>query len=157
MRKIAKPRLLLALFVGVVLLVGAGDDSARVARLGHTMMCACGCNQILLECNHVGCTYSDRMRGELISAVDDGKSDDAVLQFFVQKYGTLVLAAPTKTGFNRVAWVMPYAALVLGIGALVVVVNHWRSRIPVASISNSTPEDPERNRLREQIRRETQL
>ena len=40
-------------------LLGANGDSARFTDLGHRMMCVCGCNQILLECNHVGCTYSD--------------------------------------------------------------------------------------------------
>ena len=26
----------------------------------------------------------------------------------------IVMAAPTKSGFNRVAWIMPYFVLVLG-------------------------------------------
>ncbi len=33
----------------------------------------------------------------------------------MQKYGPTVLAAPTTTGFNRVAWIMPFLALVLGL------------------------------------------
>ena len=71
--------------MGVLLLMGAGDDSARVDRLGHQIMCVCGCNQILLECNHVGCSYSSRMRGELVAAVESGDSDGAVLNTFIQK------------------------------------------------------------------------
>jgi cytochrome c-type biogenesis protein CcmH/NrfF len=101
-------RLLPALLLSVLVLLGAGDDSARVSSLGHQMMCACGCNQILLECNHVGCAYSTRMRNELIAAVDRGDSDNNVVQWFVQTYGTTVLVTPTKTGFNRVAWITPY-------------------------------------------------
>ena len=31
------------------------------------------------------------------------------MQAFVQKYGNTVLSAPTGTGFNRVAWIMPFA------------------------------------------------
>ncbi len=53
------------LCLAVFAFLGAGDESARFNSLGHRLMCVCGCNQILLECNHVGCTYSDRMRGEL--------------------------------------------------------------------------------------------
>ena len=87
--------------------MGAGDDP-RFDKLGHKMMCACGCRQILLECNHVGCSYSDRMRDELQTALTRGDSDDLVLQAFVQKYGPTVLAAPPATGFNLVAWVMPF-------------------------------------------------
>ena len=100
------------LVLALLTFLGAGDDSGRFNDLGHKLMCACGCGQILLECNHVGCTYSDRMRGELAAAIDRGDSDDLSLQSFVQKYGPTVLAAPPTTGFNRVAWVMPFAALV---------------------------------------------
>jgi len=50
------------LCLAVFAFMGAGDDGARFNSLGHRLMCVCGCNQILLECNHVGCTYSDRMR-----------------------------------------------------------------------------------------------
>ncbi len=79
----------------VFALLGAGDEGARFNNLGHRLMCVCGCNQILLECNHVGCTYSDRMRGELMAGLDRGENDDLTLQDFVQKYGPTVLAAPT--------------------------------------------------------------
>jgi len=37
--------------------LGASDEGARFNSLGHKLMCVCGCSQILLECNHVGCTY----------------------------------------------------------------------------------------------------
>src|SRR5205823_11808380 len=61
------------------------------------ILCVCGCNQVLLECNHVGCAYSDRMRGELAAGVERSESDDLTLQTFVQKYGPTVLIAPTST------------------------------------------------------------
>ena len=102
-------KILSASFLLIVVLsfLGADSSPARVNDLGHRMMCVCGCNQILLECNHVGCSYSDRMREELIAAVDRGDNDDLTLQWFVQKYGTVVIAAPTDKGFNRVAWIIP--------------------------------------------------
>ena len=96
--------------------MGAGDTDARFNRLGHQLMCMCGCNQVLLECNHVGCPYSDRMRHELMAAIQRGDSDNLVLQSFVQKYGNTVLAAPTTTGFNRIAWIMPFVIFTLGHG-----------------------------------------
>jgi cytochrome c-type biogenesis protein CcmH/NrfF len=137
--------------------MGAGDDSGRFNDLGHKLMCACGCGQILLECNHVGCTYSDRMRGELAAAIDRGDSDDLSLQSFVQKYGPTVLAAPPTTGFNRVAWVMPFAALVFGIFLTVYIVRVWRSR-PAAAPSGVAPvTGPELDVFRQQARRDTDL
>ena len=144
---------LLALVVIVAVAMGAGDDArARFDKLGHKMMCRCGCNQVLLECNHVGCTYSDTMRAELIAGLERGDSDDLVLQSFVQKYGTTVLAAPTTTGFNRVAWIMPFAALSAGILLVIAVVRTWKSRgLATADDAVSRAElDDYRQRAREE-------
>ncbi len=114
--------------LAVVALMGAGDDSDRFNKLGHRMMCACGCGQILLECNHVGCQYSDKMRNELIASLDRAESDDLILQGFVQNYGPTVIAAPTGTGFNRLAWIMPFVALGLGMAFVVLVVRSWKNK-----------------------------
>jgi cytochrome c-type biogenesis protein CcmH len=127
-KSVVRTAQLALLFAAVIAFAGAGDDSAQFKDLGHRLMCACGCNQILLECNHVGCSYSDRMRGELTTALDRGDPDDLVLQGFVQKYGPTVLAAPSKSGFNRVAWIMPYLALIVGIVGVSYIVRVWKSR-----------------------------
>ena len=49
-----------------------------------------------------------------IAALDRGDNDDLALQSFIQKYGTTVVAAPSTTGFGRVAWIMPFVALAAG-------------------------------------------
>ncbi len=144
------------LSLAVIVLMGAGDD-ARFNDLGHRVMCVCGCRQILLECNHVGCTYSDRMRDELAAAINRGDSDDLTLQAFVQKYGTIVLAAPTTSGFNRVAWIAPYMALVLGLTAVVVVIRGWRRPTAGTLAARSGSADPALDPFRKQARRETGL
>jgi len=116
--------------LAVVAFMGAGDDSARFKDLGHRMMCTCGCGQVLLECNHVGCQSSEKIRNQLLAALDKGdtNNDDLILQGFVQEYGPTVIAAPTTTGFNRVAWIMPFLVLALGIGFAVHIVRSWKDR-----------------------------
>ena len=56
-------------FTPLLLLAAPVDNNARFNQLGHKMICACGCNQILLECNHVGCPLSDGMRNELAAGI----------------------------------------------------------------------------------------
>jgi cytochrome c-type biogenesis protein CcmH len=148
----------LILITAIFLFMGAGDDSARFKDLGHRMMCACGCGQILLECNHVGCTYSDKMRGQLLAALDKGNNDDLILQGFVQEYGPTVIAAPTATGFNRVAWIMPFAALAFGISFVVYVVRSWKDR-PAPALADGIviPHGRELDELRRKARNETDL
>ena len=146
--------LVLALFT----FLGVGDDDARFRDLGHHLMCVCGCGQVLLECNHVGCQYSDRMRTELAAALDRGDNDDLTLQSFVQKYGTTVVAAPSTSGFGRVAWIMPFAALLAGMAGLVWIVRAWRARPAPAIADGIQPlRGPELERFREQADKETDL
>ncbi len=151
-------RLLGALLLGALVLLGASDNSVRMERLGHQMMCVCSCGQVLLECNHVGCTYSETMRHELSVALAAGASDSGVLQTFVTKYGATVLAAPTHSGFDRVAWLVPPFALVVGIGGAVLIVRTWHRRRPVPSTpARSGSAAADLDRLREKARSETEL
>jgi cytochrome c-type biogenesis protein CcmH len=148
----------LLLALAVILFIGAGDESTRFNDLGHRLMCACGCRQVLLECNHVGCTYSDRMREELMAAVQRGDSDSLTLQAFVQKYGPTVLSAPTTEGFNRVAWIAPYLALFLGILGTAALVRAWRHRPAAAPSGLDRPmSSPELDEFRQRARQETEI
>ncbi|HEX4786306.1 MAG TPA: cytochrome c-type biogenesis protein CcmH [Candidatus Sulfotelmatobacter sp.] len=139
-------------------LAGAGDPATRFNELGHQMMCICGCGQILLECNHVGCPSSDGMRNELMTAVSRGDSDSLVEQSFVQKYGPTVLAAPTGKGFDRTAWIVPFVALALGLGVVVLVIRAWKNRPAPAIADGLRPvRGAELEQFRDQARKETDL
>ncbi|HEY3973842.1 MAG TPA: cytochrome c-type biogenesis protein CcmH [Candidatus Sulfotelmatobacter sp.] len=146
------------LSLAVFALTGAGDPATRFKELGHQMMCICSCNQILLECNHVGCPDSDGMRNELMAAVSRGDSDSLVEQSFVQKYGPTVLAAPTKTGFDRTAWIVPFVALALGLTLVVMVIRAWKNRPTPAIADGLRPvRGAELEQFRDQARKETDL
>ena len=137
---------------------GAGDPASRFNEIGHQLMCICSCNEILLECNHVGCPDSDGMRNELMAAVSRGDSDSLVEQSFVQKYGPTVLAAPTTSGFDRTAWIMPFAALIAGIVVLILIVRAWKNRPAPALADGITPaRGTDLDQFREQARKETDL
>ena len=142
----------------VFALVGAGDPASRFSEIGHRLMCICGCHQILLECNHVGCPDSDGMRNELMAAVQRGDSDSLVQQAFVQKYGPTVLAAPMTTGFDRTAWIVPFVALFLGLLAVVMVVRAWKNRPAPAIADGLRPlRGAELEKFRDQANKETEL
>jgi cytochrome c-type biogenesis protein CcmH len=154
-RKLAQT---LALCLAVFALLGAGDPATRFNEIGHQMMCICGCNQILLECNHVGCPASDGMRNELMAAVLRGDSDSLVEQAFVQKYGPPVLAAPTTKGFDRAAYIIPPVILVLGFGLIVMVIRSWKNRPAPAIADGLKPlRGAELEQFRDQARKETDL
>ncbi len=136
-------------------MLGAGTPATRFDQLGHKLMCTCGCAELLLECNHVGCPDSPGLITELHTQVDAGASDSAIFQSFAAKYGPTVLAAPLRGGFDDVAWVVPFAVLGLGIAAIVLLLRFWtarRARLAPATPAPSTPAD---DALRDRIRNET--
>ncbi|MCI0354226.1 MAG: cytochrome c-type biogenesis protein CcmH [Acidobacteria bacterium] len=143
-------------FLLATLLLGAGDG-ARYDKLGHGMICGCGCRQILLECNHVGCPVSDKMTQELRVALTRGDSDDLVMQAFVQRYGETVRAAPEAKGFNLVAWITPFAMLLAGLLLAILVLRRWSQRPAVAAAASHEAASPQLDALRQRARQETEL
>lgn len=151
--------LIACVLVFVMLGAGGQDSSARFGRLGHNMMCVCGCGQVLLECNHVGCPDSDRMIGELkdqLAGPNRTGADALILNWFVAKYGATVLAAPIRAGFDRIAWIVPIGVFLLSIIGTALLVRFWtrRQRLFSAHVGqNQMTLEPD---LRARIRRETE-
>jgi cytochrome c-type biogenesis protein CcmH/NrfF len=149
-------RLAQVLLVGILIAVTAGatDASARFQKDSHELMCGCGCNQLLGECNHVGCPSSPGMLNELSASIARGDSDSTIFHQFQNEYGPVVLASPMFTRFNHLAWIMPPLFLFLGIGCVLLVVRNWRMRtVPMPP----TPAGPGFAAARDRIRRETQI
>ena len=161
-RPLASPVSRAALAAALILLIFLptyAQQTDRAKTLGHRMVCMCGCKQILAECNHVGCTMSTSMLHKLDAEVASGKSDDLILQAFVQQFGAEVIAEPPAKGFNWLAWIMPFA--VVGVGFLVVrtVLSRWSRPVPATggapsrSSGAGSPVSPE---VLDRIRRETE-
>ncbi|HZM11444.1 MAG TPA: cytochrome c-type biogenesis protein CcmH [Candidatus Limnocylindrales bacterium] len=155
-QNLLRPIQLLGIAVLALTFMGA-DVDARFNKLGHQLMCMCGCNQVLLECNHVGCAYSERMRGELTASLERGDNDSLALQSFVQKYGNTVLSAPTTTGFNRVAWIMPFAVFAIASAMTVWLVRLWKSRPVAQTVAHPNLGNEELDGLRKKAREETEF
>ena len=57
-----------------------------------------------------------------------GKSREAILQFYTEKYGKRILSAPDASGFNSLAYYLPLVFLAAGAALAVFVVQKLRSR-----------------------------
>ena len=152
------PKRLLKLALVVLLampMLAAGNPFDSI---GHQLVCQCGCGQILLECNHVGCPVSGPMMNELKTQLASGLPGTGVLNWFVNKYGPVVLAAPIRGGFDNVAWIVPFAVLVLATVGVVLLVRLWHSRharlVPSSPAISSISVD---DAVRDRIRRDTEL
>jgi cytochrome c-type biogenesis protein CcmH/NrfF len=131
--------LAVALVPGIVVPAGA-QQSQKARTLGKRMLCMCGCNQILTECNHIGCQVSAQMLKELDAREARHEPDDLTIQSFVQEYGEQVLVVPEAKGFNLLAWIMPIVALAAGTFAVHWVSARWRHRAREAPAVHAEPE-----------------
>lgn len=150
---------LVALLATVML--GAGSGADRFGRIGHNMMCVCGCGQVLLDCNHVGCPDSSRMIGELqqqLAGPNGAGADSLILNWFVAKYGATVLAAPIRGGFDTVAWIIPISLFLIATLGTAWVVRTWSRRRQLAPAGASYTTAPHADAaVRDRIRRETEF
>jgi cytochrome c-type biogenesis protein CcmH len=127
------------------------DRNDRIRNLAPKFMCICGCNQLLSACNHFNCPSSGPMLAEIGRLVDEGKSDDYVVEYYVDKYGSTVLSAPPASGFNLTAWIMPFAAL--GVGMLVAIYFARRFRAKWAGAKEPTVDlTPYQQKVEEELK-----
>jgi len=143
-------------FLTAFTLLGAAAPPKTFEHAGGKMMCTCGCAEMLLECNHVGCPDSPALIAELHTQVNTGHSEKDILAFFAAKYGPTVLAAPLRGGFDNVAWIMPFAVFALGLLAVVLVLQMWKRRAARMAPTIPIPPTASSEALRDRIRDETQ-
>lgn len=158
---------ILLLCWAIILLMGADSPDARFHKIGSKIMCTCGdCTYMLLECNHVGCPNSSRMIGELRALTGSATSgtsdlrvqdnDEAVLNWFRKTWGVTAVVEPATHGLELWAWILPPAALGLGLLLAIIVIRNWHSRRapqPVKAVAL----DPHLEALRARARRETEV
>ncbi|HWG21235.1 MAG TPA: cytochrome c-type biogenesis protein CcmH [Terracidiphilus sp.] len=145
------------LAVAVCFSLGASDAGSRYNNLNHRTMCTCGCAEILGECNHVGCSASTEELAMIRDGLANNQSDQAILDAMVARYGAVVLAAPTRHGFDLVAWIAPFAVFGAALLGTILLVRHWtvgKTQL-AAQLANAQAASPEMTAIREQIRRET--
>ena len=153
MKKILKAILLPC---ALVLLMGADNQEARYQKLGSKIMCTCGCAEMLLQCDHVGCPNSDRMTHELRANVQKMSNDEEVLDWFRSNWGVAAVVEPRTHGFELLAWILPAAGLGLGLMLVVLLIRNWKMRsAPVAAADMNLAPDLEA--LRARARRETEI
>lgn len=129
------PWLLLAglLLLGRPLTLLAADPPAvSFTDIEESLTCQCGCGLTVHSCNHVNCGSALPLRDEIRAQMAEGKDREAILAHFAAKYGEKILSAPTTTGFNLLAWVMPFVLVLVGAALVGLTVLRWRRSSPAS-------------------------
>ena len=107
--------------------------TVTMQEVSEGLTCQCGCGLTVANCNHPNCEFSVPVRDQIDGMLQRGMSGPQVIAYFRGKYGEKILSAPTTQGFNLLAWIMPFAALLAGSILVAFTVGRWRSKAPRSS------------------------
>jgi cytochrome c-type biogenesis protein CcmH len=108
--------------------------------LEHQIRCQCGCTLDVFTCRTTdfSCQVSPAMHRDIMGLVSGGYGAQEIIDAFVGTYGERALMAPTKSGFNLLAWFTPGIAVLLGGGAIMMVLRRWNSEKPQFAAARNT-------------------
>jgi len=151
MRRVLAEQVVLALACCAAVLVGLflpraqtvlGAAVVSFQDLEESLTCQCGCGLTVHACNHLNCPSAGPLREEIRAQMALGRSKAEILTYFRSKYGEKILSSPTTTGFNLVAWVMPFALMILGGLIVGVTIMRWSGRAQRESPAEQQPPRP---------------
>lgn len=100
-------------------------DEAAFRRVSNRLLCQCGCGYMVLSCNHLDCPSATYIRRTIRTVLASGATEEAAFQAIVDQYGPKILPEPPREGFAWMAWIMPFAGLLLGGGAVSLLLWKW--------------------------------
>jgi cytochrome c-type biogenesis protein CcmH len=68
---------------------------------------------------------AQQMKGIIREQLQAGKTPAEIKNYFVSKYGEWVLLAPSTKGFGLVVWLLPFVALLAGLGLGIWLLRRW--------------------------------
>ena len=126
--------------------------NATQTEIEESLTCQCGCGLTVHACNHLQCPSGIPLKKEIGEQLALGKARPEVLAYFSGKYGEKILSAPTTTGFNVIAWITPFAVVLIAAALIVILTRRWRR--PPAAAPPAHDVDPEwRARLDADLKR----
>ncbi len=98
------------------------------------------------------CSGGDQMRSVIRRMIEEGKSKQEILDYFVARFGEGILTIPPKRGFNLVAYVFPFVGLVFGGVVVVVFLRKWK-RGPKSKMENGEGNVPLDSEIDERLKK----
>ncbi len=103
-----------------------GFSAAAMAQgtedIASQLICLCGCGKLLNVCEM---DTAKQMKSVISDKLAEGWGKQQVIEYMTATYGEQVLAAPTKKGFNLIAWITPFALILFGTVVICMVVLAW--------------------------------
>ena len=74
------------------------------------------------------------MRTLIRDQLQQGRTREEIIAYFVEKYGTWILLEPERRGFNVIVWWGPVLGLLAGLAGTMLVVRRWVRAAPPSAL-----------------------
>ena len=110
------------------------DEEQRVNNLNAVLMCpVCPGESIDQSQNEIAMN----MRTIVKDFVEDGRSEDEIKDYFVKRYGPVILLEPAGSGISLYDWIIPPVGLGFEFIIVVIAINMMRRRQNVTALDNA--------------------
>ncbi|NKF51964.1 heme lyase NrfEFG subunit NrfF [Shewanella sp. WXL01] len=104
------------------------NNQKRALSLAHSLRCPQCQNQNLIDSNS---PVAQDLRLEVYKMVDEGKSDDEIVNFMTTRYGDFVLYKPKLDSKTYILWGGPFVLLAIGLFVALVFVRKQRKAVEI--------------------------
>jgi len=110
--------------------VAPKEKSELRRQVENDIMCTCGCRAPMNNCPMgPSCHGLQELNAKLDAYFAKGMTRDEIRRALVADHGGQdILTAPIDSGFNRLAWLFPYAVGLVGAGAVALAARRWSHR-----------------------------
>lgn len=116
------------------------EYEARFKKLSNELRCPT-CQGLSVKDSEAG--FSTSIKAKIRELMKQGKSDEEIMAYFVERYGEWILRTPPVSGFNMVLWVLPGTAIVTGLLWVLYRSKNWVEK-PRKEMTRLTPEEEQK-------------
>jgi cytochrome c-type biogenesis protein CcmH len=130
---------------------GSGSSPDDVNRVASKLYCPVCENEPLDVCQTAACVQWKAQIGQFLA---EGKTDEEIVQIFVQRFGLRVQGEPPLQGITLLLYILPIVALLAGGAFSVVLIRRLSKRGASAPISSETPSTTNGDEYHDQVERD---
>jgi cytochrome c-type biogenesis protein CcmH len=149
--------LVLAAALALAAPAAASERHPTLTDLENQLMCPVCAGETLAQSNSLP---AQRIKAHIQRRIDQGWTKSRIINEEVDIWGTRILAAPPRHGFDLLAWVLPLVGILGASGVMALLAWRWSRRreepthIPGPLSLNGRPLDPDlERRLDEELAR----
>lgn len=113
----------------------ASEQSPTLAELERELVCPT-CDTTLAMSN---APIAERMRADIRERIEAGETKSEIKAALVEQFGEAVLAAPPRSGFNLLAWLLPLGGIVAAALAVTLLARRWLRARPAGTAATGGP------------------